>query len=130
MAVVVAALAFAPAPAPFLTDLFTELDARLPNGQYRIPSLVSTPRGTLLAIINGREHRRDVTPNIIHLRRSVDDGATWSDAVPLLRRSSRRDEPVSAIWKGSPDIARGAQFVRGASAIDGTRGREVWRLDG
>ena len=71
-------------PAPYLTDLFTELDARLPNGQYRIPSLVSTPSGTLLAIINGREHRRDVTPNIIYLRRSVDDGATWSDAVPLL----------------------------------------------
>ena len=71
-------------PAPYLTDLFTELDARLPSGQYRIPSLVSTPSGTLLAIINGREHRRDVTPNIIYLRRSVDDGATWSDAVPML----------------------------------------------
>ena len=47
MAFVVAALAFAPAPAPYLTDLFTELDARLPSGQYRIPSLISTPRGTL-----------------------------------------------------------------------------------
>ena len=77
-------LARAPPVYPNLTELFRELDPRLPHGFYRIPSLVSTPRGTLLAIINGRMHRRDVTPNIIYLRRSVDDGATWSEAVPML----------------------------------------------
>jgi hypothetical protein len=56
------------------TDLFTQLDARLPHGYYRIPSLIATPNGTLLAFVMGRFHRTDSTPNIVYLRRSLDDG--------------------------------------------------------
>ena len=39
------------AAASNLTILFTELDARLPTGYYRGPSLVTTPNGTLLAFV-------------------------------------------------------------------------------
>jgi len=69
---------------PPLQPLFHQLDSRLPRGDYRIPSLVSTLNGTLLAFVAGREHRTDYTPNIIYLRRSQDDGATWTEAVPVL----------------------------------------------
>lgn len=48
------------------TDLFHQLDARLPQGDYRIPGLVSTPKGTLLVFVMGRFHRTDVTPNIVY----------------------------------------------------------------
>ena len=36
---------------PPLTDLFHQLDPRLPRGYYRGPSLVTTTNGTLLAIV-------------------------------------------------------------------------------
>lgn len=48
------------------TDLFHQLDARLPHGYYRIPGLVSTPKGTLLVFVMGRFHRTDATPNIVY----------------------------------------------------------------
>ena len=67
-----------------LQDLFVQLDSRLPHGDYRIPSLVATPSGTLLAFVMGRMHRTDYTPNIVYLRRSIDDGATWSEAEAIL----------------------------------------------
>ena len=67
-----------------LMDLWVQLDSRLPRGDYRIPSLVATPNGTLLAFIMGRMHRTDDTPNIVYLRRSVDDGNTWGESVAIL----------------------------------------------
>merc|ERR1712232_911058 len=63
-------------PNPFnTTDLFHQLTYPLPypfntTGYYRIPSLVTSTNGTLLAFIMGRFHRRDATPNIVYLRRS------------------------------------------------------------
>jgi hypothetical protein len=55
-----------------LTDLFTELDARLPTGYYRGPSLVTTPNGTLLAFVLGALHRHDGSPTIVcPLRRTL-----------------------------------------------------------
>ena len=84
---------------PNLTDLFHQLDARLPHGDYRIPSLVTTRSGTLLALIAGRFHRTDITPNIIYMRRSVDSGATWSVAVPILS-----DPANHTMYSGAPVV--------------------------
>ena len=53
-----------PSAYPPLVNLFTQLDSRLPHGQYRIPSLVTTLKGTLLAFVAGRMHRTDRTPDI------------------------------------------------------------------
>lgn len=46
--------------------------------RYRIPSLLTTPKGTLLAICEGRRDGRGLTGNIdIVLKRSTDNGKTW-----------------------------------------------------
>ena len=77
---------------PPLTDLFHQLDSRLPHGDYRIPSLVTTLNGTLLAFVGGRFHRTDVTPNILYMRRSEDDGLTWGKAIAVLRDAQNGTE--------------------------------------
>lgn len=44
---------------------------------YRIPALITTKRGTLLAFAEGRASRRDHAENDIVLKRSTDGGKTW-----------------------------------------------------
>lgn len=47
---------------------------------YRIPALLSTPKGMLLAFCEGRKEGRGDAGNIdIVLKRSTDGGRTWSD---------------------------------------------------
>lgn len=82
-----------------MVDLFTQHDGRLPHGDYRIPSLVATPNGTLLAFVMGRMHTTDNTPNIVYLRRSHDDGNTWQEAVPILS-----DPTNSTMYGGAPVV--------------------------
>ncbi len=58
-----------------LVDVFT-------GGQegfavYRIPALVTTKRGTLLAFAEGRKNMGDQAQNQIVLKRSTDGGQTW-----------------------------------------------------
>jgi sialidase-1 len=60
---------------PALVDVFA-------NGQdgypaYRIPALITTKRGTLLAFAEGRASLRDHAENDIVLKRSTDNGRTW-----------------------------------------------------
>jgi len=102
-----------------LTDLFTQLDARLPHGDYRIPSLIATPKGTLLAFIFGRMHRTDNTPNILYLRRSVDDGATWDEARAILN-----DPQNGTMFGGAPvvDPTTGAVTFVHTRYVYGVRG--------
>jgi sialidase-1 len=62
-------------PAPPLVDVFI-------NGQdgypaFRIPSLIVTKRGLLLAFAEGRASLRDHAENDIVLKRSTDEGKTW-----------------------------------------------------
>ncbi len=45
---------------------------------YRIPSLLSTNKGTLLAICEGRASIKDQSSNKLVLKRSHDEGTTWS----------------------------------------------------
>jgi len=47
--------------------------------EYRIPSLIYTPNGTLIALVDARKDRRGDIPNNVDLaiRRSLDGGDTW-----------------------------------------------------
>ena len=104
---------------PALTDLFHQLDARLPHGDYRIPSLVTTVNGTLLAFVAGRFHRTDITPNILFMRRSEDDGRTWLPAQAVLRDPHNKTE-----FGGAPIVDRKTgvvHYVFGATVFGGER---------
>ena len=71
----------------FLSSIFYSLSASpvdvFVNGQegypvYRIPSILATQRGSLLAFAEGRISLRDHSENDIVMKRSDDGGATWS----------------------------------------------------
>jgi sialidase-1 len=64
------------APAPDLADVFVAGTDGYHT--YRIPSLLVTPKGTLLAFCEGRKSGRGDAGNIdVVLRRSFDGGRTW-----------------------------------------------------
>ena len=58
---------------------------------YRIPSLLETRSGTLLAFAEGRRSLDDTGDIDLVLKRSVDDGATWS--------------PLQVVVDRGPDVA-------------------------
>jgi sialidase-1 len=58
-----------------LTDVFVNGQGGYP--QYRIPALLSTSKGNLLAFCEGRASISDHAANDIVLRRSTDRGKTW-----------------------------------------------------
>jgi sialidase-1 len=58
-----------------LVDVFT--NGRDGYPVYRIPALVTTRKGTLLAFAEGRASRRDHAQNDIVLKRSTDGGRSW-----------------------------------------------------
>ena len=66
-----------------LEDLFSQKvfvqDKEYPV--FRIPSLVVTQKGTLLAIAEGRQSYHDHSQNNIVLKRSIDMGKTWGDII-------------------------------------------------
>jgi sialidase-1 len=62
---------------PFRTDVFVSGT----NGYhtYRIPAIVTTPKGTLLAFCEGRKTSRSDHGDLdLVLRRSTDGGKTWT----------------------------------------------------
>lgn len=61
---------------PELVDVFVGGKDGYPA--YRIPSLIPTSRGTLLAFAEGRATQRDHAENDIVMKRSTDSGKTWS----------------------------------------------------
>lgn len=53
---------------------------------YRIPSVITTTKGTLLAFCEGRkESRRDQGPTDMVLKRSLDGGTTWEPRLIVVR---------------------------------------------
>ncbi|MBM4047578.1 MAG: exo-alpha-sialidase, partial [Planctomycetes bacterium] len=59
---------------------------------YRIPSVITTLKGTLLAFCEGRkESTRDQSPTDMALKRSLDGGKTWT--------------PMQVVVKAVPDAA-------------------------
>lgn len=71
---VIAARAAAPG-SPALVDVFVGGKDGYPA--YRIPALLTTKRGSLLAFAEGRASLRDHAENDIVLKRSIDGGKTW-----------------------------------------------------
>jgi len=69
---------------PEQTDLF--IGGQGGYHSYRIPSLIATPKGTVLAFVEGRKNSAADHGHIeILLRRSLDGGATWTPPRVLLR---------------------------------------------
>jgi len=67
------------APPPAETDVFVSGEGGYHT--YRIPSVIVTKQGTLLAFCEGRKNSRSDTGDIdLLLRRSSDGGKTWSKA--------------------------------------------------
>lgn len=60
---------------PRVIDVFANGHEGYPA--YRIPALITTQRGTLLAFAEGRSSLRDHAENDIVLKRSSDNGLTW-----------------------------------------------------
>lgn len=57
---------------------------------YRIPGIVATPAGTLIACCEARrDSRRDWGEIEVHLRRSTDGGATWEPARHVAHHGAR-----------------------------------------
>lgn len=82
------AAAAAPADDPRRTDVFvSDHDG---YHTFRIPALVVSPRGTLLAFCEGRKTSRSDSGNIdLVLRRSGDGGLTWG--------------PLQVVWDDGPN---------------------------
>ena len=90
------------------TDLFQQGDAGVHT--YRIPALIETRRGTLLAVADARHNNTRDLPGRISLvmRRSVDKGRTWSAMRTL------REVPEAQGGVGDPSLL-----------LDRTNGR-IW----
>lgn len=57
---------------------------------YRIPGVVVTPKGAILAYCEARKNNRSDWGEIeVHLRRSTDGGKTWSDAKQIAHHGER-----------------------------------------
>ncbi|MCP3915009.1 MAG: exo-alpha-sialidase [bacterium] len=67
-------------PAPTFTDVFV---SGAGYHTFRIPSILTTGAGTLLAFAEGRQSTSDHAQNDIVMRRSTDGGASWGPLVTL-----------------------------------------------
>ncbi|TKG90755.1 exo-alpha-sialidase [Puteibacter caeruleilacunae] len=72
--------------------------------EYRIPSLISTPKGTLIAMVDARVDRRGDIPNNVDLaiRRSSDNGETWGNVEVIVDYG--KPEGYDITW-GAADAA-------------------------
>jgi sialidase-1 len=133
-----ALLAITAARCAVAAPLFLELDL-FKSGSYgyhtyRIPALVTTGKGTLLAFAEGRKESRSDSGNIdVVLRRSGDGGRTWSDPQVVADNGDdtignptpvvlRKSGTILLLLTGNPAKAGEAQFMIGAPG--GTR--TVW----
>lgn len=77
-----------------------------PYKSYRIPSIITTKKGTLLAFCEGRKEPGDAGDIDLLLRRSTDDGNTWSEPMVIWDDKENTcgnpcpvvDEETGTIW--------------------------------
>jgi len=100
-----AAEAAPPSTAP--SDLFVANTNGINN--YRIPALLRTPRGTLLAFAEARSAVSDCEAKWIVLRRSTDNGTSWSPAATFYKPQD------AAQIAGNPTVVFDA--VRGRAVV-------------
>jgi sialidase-1 len=103
---------------------------------YRIPSIVLTPKGTLVAIAEGRKNSRSDTGDIdLVMKRSFDGGNTWSEMKVIGDNGENTfgnptqvvDRKTGTIWLFSthnPGKVHESNISEGA----GEGGRTVWVL--
>ncbi len=104
------------------------------NGQegvfeYRIPGLVTTNRGTLIAFCDGRVKKSGDAPNDIDLvmKRSTDGGRTWSPLRTLVDNGAGAaadacglvDRQTGRVWIFYVDAPEGVGSVNAADGITG-----------
>jgi sialidase-1 len=90
-------------PSVYRTDVFQAGADGYPS--YRIPSIVTTPSGALLAFAEGRMRNNDHAENDIVLRRSEDGGQTW-DAMHTIAEDGPNclNNPQAVVLPGSGRI--------------------------
>ena len=64
---------------------------------YRIPGIVVTEKGTILAYCEARKTGSDWGAIDLLYRRSIDGGMTWSDPVPLGKRPAHARRNPAAV---------------------------------
>jgi BNR/Asp-box repeat. len=101
---------------------------------YRIPALITTPKGTLLAFCEGRKNSASDTGNIdVLLRRSFDRGKTWSPVQTIADRGEdtignptpvvdRKTGTIFLLLTGNPGATTERQITETAPQA----GRTVW----
>lgn len=115
------------APEFVQTDLFVSgMDG---NAQYRIPSLLSTKSGTLLAICEARVDRSGDAPNNIDvvMKRSRDQGRSWSKLQVVMENGAGAagdatglvDEETGTIWIFSVFYPDGIGSANSESGLTG-----------
>lgn len=67
---------------PLYIDVFLSGDGLYPI--YRIPAMITTEAGTLLAFAEGRQSKNDHSHNDIVQRRSTDQGFTWGPVIVIV----------------------------------------------
>lgn len=104
---------------------------------YRIPAIISHPDGTLLAFAEGRVKGSDDFGDInIVLRRSTDDGKTWSQMSTVADYDSlQAGNPAPVIDLSDPDYPEGRIFLffntgnnHEGEIRKGNGYREVWYI--
>jgi sialidase-1 len=101
---------------------------------YRIPSIIKTQAGTLLAFCEGRKHSRSDTGDIdLVIKRSEDGGQTWSPQMVLWDDGENVcGNPCPVVDQRTGDIVLlltrnpGSEHERDIQAGTAPEGRTVW----
>ena len=85
---------------PGFADVFTAGKDRYPS--IRIPSVVVTSKGTVLAFAEGRARHADQAENDIVLKRSVDGGKTWGELKVVAEDGANSlNNPTALVQEGT-----------------------------
>jgi len=115
--------AVAAAGEPQFIDVFRGGEEGYPN--YRIPSLVVTKKGTLVAICEGRSRDNDHADNDLVMKRSHDGGKTWSK-LTVLRDEGKAtcNDPVQVVLESGRILLFYALFPEDAHTDEVVPGYE------